>query len=160
MALRLVPSGAKPLPVAGTVRCLPALQKGRGDPDGPFPGSLGDPWSHEALTRPSRPQLKEHPERGVYVKGLSMHTVHSVAQCERIMETGWKNRSVGYTLMNKDSSRSHSIFTISIEIYAVGTCRGCWGCGSRSRAPRPSIRNWEKVLRRPGGRPGGPSCAR
>ncbi|XP_015454298.1 kinesin-like protein KIF17 [Pteropus alecto] len=64
-------------------------------------------------------ELKEHPEKGVYVKGLSMHTVHDVAQCERIMETGWKNRSVGYTLMNKDSSRSHSIFTISIEIYAV-----------------------------------------
>ncbi|XP_053432953.1 kinesin-like protein KIF17 isoform X3 [Nycticebus coucang] len=64
-------------------------------------------------------ELKEHPEKGVYVKGLSMHTVHNVAQCERIMETGWKNRSVGYTLMNKDSSRSHSIFTISIEIYAV-----------------------------------------
>lgn len=135
---------------------------------GPFPGSLGDPRSHEALTCPSRPQLKEHPERGVYVKGLSMHTVHSVAQCERIMETGWKNRSVGYTLMNKDSSRSHSIFTISIEIYAVGTCWGCWGRGSRSRAPRPftsrglggPIRNWEKVLKRPGGHPGGPSCAR
>ncbi|XP_033697784.1 kinesin-like protein KIF17 isoform X8 [Tursiops truncatus] len=64
-------------------------------------------------------ELKEHSEKGVYVKGLSMHTVHSVAQCERVMETGWKNRSVGYTLMNKDSSRSHSIFTISIEIYAV-----------------------------------------
>ncbi|KAL6067356.1 hypothetical protein STEG23_012449 [Scotinomys teguina] len=64
-------------------------------------------------------ELKEHPEKGVYVKGLSMHTVHNVAHCERIMETGWKNRAVGYTLMNKDSSRSHSIFTISIEIYAV-----------------------------------------
>ncbi|XP_030889273.1 kinesin-like protein KIF17 isoform X8 [Leptonychotes weddellii] len=64
-------------------------------------------------------ELKEHPEKGVYVKGLSMHTVHNVAQCEHIMETGWKSRSVGYTLMNKDSSRSHSIFTISIEIYAV-----------------------------------------
>ncbi|CAI9165580.1 unnamed protein product [Rangifer tarandus platyrhynchus] len=64
-------------------------------------------------------ELKEHPEKGVYVKGLSMHTVHSVAQCERVMEAGWKNRAVGYTLMNKDSSRSHSIFTISIEIYAV-----------------------------------------
>ncbi|XP_019522260.1 PREDICTED: kinesin-like protein KIF17 isoform X3 [Hipposideros armiger] len=64
-------------------------------------------------------ELKEHPEKGVHVKGLSMHTVHSVAQCEHIMEMGWKNRSVGYTLMNKDSSRSHSIFTISIEIYAV-----------------------------------------
>uniref|UniRef100_F7D4R3 Kinesin-like protein KIF17 n=1 Tax=Callithrix jacchus TaxID=9483 RepID=F7D4R3_CALJA len=66
-----------------------------------------------------RLELKEHPEKGVYVKGLSMHTVHSVAQCERIMEAGWKNRSVGYTLMNKDSSRSHSIFTISIEISAM-----------------------------------------
>nr|XP_008168041.1 kinesin-like protein KIF17 isoform X7 [Chrysemys picta bellii] len=64
-------------------------------------------------------ELKEHPEKGVYVKGLSLHTVHSVAQCERIMETGWRNRAVGYTLMNKDSSRSHSIFTINMEIYAV-----------------------------------------
>ncbi|KAI5139242.1 Kinesin-Like Protein Kif17 [Manis pentadactyla] len=65
-------------------------------------------------------ELKEHPEKGVYVKGLSVCTVYSVAQCEHIMDTGWRNRSVGYTLMNKDSSRSHSIFTISIEICAVG----------------------------------------
>ncbi|XP_034996506.1 kinesin-like protein KIF17 isoform X1 [Zootoca vivipara] len=64
-------------------------------------------------------ELKEHPEKGVYVKGLSLHTVHSIAQCERIMEMGWKNRAVGYTLMNKDSSRSHSIFTINMEIYVV-----------------------------------------
>ncbi|XP_025923169.1 kinesin-like protein KIF17 [Apteryx rowi] len=64
-------------------------------------------------------ELKEHPEKGVYVKGLSLHTVHSVVQCERIMETGWRNRAVGYTLMNKDSSRSHSIFTINMEIYTV-----------------------------------------
>nr|XP_056717168.1 kinesin-like protein KIF17 [Euleptes europaea] len=64
-------------------------------------------------------ELKEHPERGVYVKGLSLHTVHNMAQCERIMETGLKNRAVGYTLMNKDSSRSHSIFTITMEIYTV-----------------------------------------
>ncbi|XP_060765739.1 kinesin-like protein KIF17 [Neoarius graeffei] len=61
-------------------------------------------------------ELKEHPEQGVYVRDLSMHTVHSVGECERIMDLGWKNRSVGYTLMNKDSSRSHSIFTIHLEI--------------------------------------------
>ncbi|XP_064423933.1 kinesin-like protein KIF17 isoform X2 [Latimeria chalumnae] len=64
-------------------------------------------------------QLKEHPEKGVYVKALSMHTVHSVVECGSIMETGWSNRSVGYTLMNKDSSRSHSIFTIHMEICEV-----------------------------------------
>ncbi|XP_054906402.1 kinesin-like protein KIF17 isoform X5 [Poeciliopsis prolifica] len=45
-----------------------------------------------------------------------MHTVHSVGECERIMEQGWKNRAVACTLMNKDSSRSHSIFTIRLEI--------------------------------------------
>uniref|UniRef100_A0A3B5B4C5 Kinesin-like protein n=1 Tax=Stegastes partitus TaxID=144197 RepID=A0A3B5B4C5_9TELE len=65
-----------------------------------------------------RLELKEHPERGVYVRDLSMHTVHSVGECERIIEQGWRNRAVGYTLMNKDSSRSHSIFTIHLEIAA------------------------------------------
>ncbi|KAM9408156.1 LOW QUALITY PROTEIN: kinesin-like protein KIF17 [Pholidichthys leucotaenia] len=63
-----------------------------------------------------RLELKEHPERGVYVRDLSMHTVHNVGECERIIEQGTRNRAVGYTLMNKDSSRSHSIFTIHLEI--------------------------------------------
>lgn len=49
-----------------------------------------------------------------------MHTVHSVGECERIIEKGWRNRAVGYTLMNKDSSRSHSIFTIHLEICSTG----------------------------------------
>ncbi|XP_047204159.1 kinesin-like protein KIF17 isoform X3 [Girardinichthys multiradiatus] len=63
-----------------------------------------------------RLELKEHPERGVYVRDLTMHTVHSVGECESIMEQGWRNRAVGCTLMNKESSRSHSIFTIHLEI--------------------------------------------
>ncbi|XP_072045040.1 osmotic avoidance abnormal protein 3-like isoform X2 [Amphiura filiformis] len=61
-------------------------------------------------------ELKEHPDRGVYVKDLTMHSVHNVRECEKVMELGWKNRSVGATLMNADSSRSHSIFTIHIEM--------------------------------------------
>merc|ERR1712141_342331 len=36
--------------------------------------------------------------------------------CEALMERGWKNRSTGATLMNADSSRSHSIFTINVEM--------------------------------------------
>uniref|UniRef100_A0A8V5H734 Uncharacterized protein n=1 Tax=Melopsittacus undulatus TaxID=13146 RepID=A0A8V5H734_MELUD len=64
-------------------------------------------------------ELKEHPEKGVYVKGLSLHTVHSVVQCEQLMETGCSNRAVGYTLMNKDSSRSHAVFTVNMEICTV-----------------------------------------
>ncbi|XP_064634269.1 osmotic avoidance abnormal protein 3-like isoform X2 [Lineus longissimus] len=61
-------------------------------------------------------ELKEHPERGVYVQGLSKHTVNSVRECDNLMERGWKNRSTGATLMNADSSRSHSIFTINLEM--------------------------------------------
>ena len=36
------------------------------------------------------------------------------------MQLGSKNRSVGATLMNVDSSRSHSIFTIDLEIMETG----------------------------------------
>ena len=138
---------------------------------GPIPRFLWD-----SLTGSSYPQLKEHPEKGGYVRGLSMHTVHSVAQCERIMETGWKNRSVGYTLMNKDSSRSHSIFTVSIEIYAVGMWGRGRGGGWRGPCPPPrswvsapsnpdpsfpsrSLKgpNWEEMPGSPGGNTRGPS---
>lgn len=61
-------------------------------------------------------ELHEHPERGVYVNGLSQHPVHNVVECEKIMQKGWRNRATGSTLMNADSSRSHSIFTINLEM--------------------------------------------
>lgn len=63
-----------------------------------------------------RLELKENPSSGVYVPELSKHTVSNVSDCEKLMELGWKNRSTGSTLMNADSSRSHSIFTISLEM--------------------------------------------
>ena len=50
---------------------------------------------------------------------LSLHTVTNTAECEALMDKGWKNRSVGATEMNADSSRSHSIFTISIEMMST-----------------------------------------
>ena len=51
--------------------------------------------------------------------GLSLHPVHNVSDCEKVMSIGWKNRSVGATLMNADSSRSHSIFTIQLEMATI-----------------------------------------
>lgn len=36
-------------------------------------------------------------------------------EIDHVMQAGKKNRSVGATLMNATSSRSHSIFTIVIE---------------------------------------------
>ncbi|KAK5970418.1 Osmotic avoidance abnormal protein 3 [Trichostrongylus colubriformis] len=60
-------------------------------------------------------EIKEHAERGVYVAGLSMHVCHDVKSCHELMDKGFNNRHVGATLMNKDSSRSHSIFTVYVE---------------------------------------------
>merc|ERR1719410_188533 len=64
--------------------------------------------------------LKEHPERGVYVKDISLHPVANTAECEALMAKGWSNRATGATKMNADSSRSHSIFTINIEMMDSG----------------------------------------
>lgn len=119
----------------------------------------------------ARLDLKEHPERGVYVKDLMQFVVKSVSEISSVLQVccwqgagmgvgnqqlgkhgvqlsfrplshtsavwgvgtrvctrghsdvcvavtlqvGKKNRVVGATLMNQDSSRSHSIFTITID---------------------------------------------
>ena len=44
----------------------------------------------------------------------------NTAECEALMAKGWGNRAVGATKMNADSSRSHSIFTINIEMLDTG----------------------------------------
>ena len=60
--------------------------------------------------------LKETPEKGVFIKDLSMNAAKTYEDMMEYMDMGNKNRSVGETLMNKDSSRSHSIFTIYVEV--------------------------------------------
>ncbi|KFD49379.1 hypothetical protein M513_09742 [Trichuris suis] len=64
-------------------------------------------------------EIKEHQERGVYVAGLSMHPVHNVNECEKLLQKGMRNRATAATLMNTDSSRSHSIFTLHLEMFEI-----------------------------------------
>jgi Kinesin motor domain len=59
--------------------------------------------------------IKEDANKGIYIKDLTTVIVKSVAETERAMLAGLKNRKTGETAMNKDSSRSHSLFTIYIE---------------------------------------------
>ena len=59
--------------------------------------------------------MKENPDKGVYVKDLTTCIVKSIPEIEKYMDHGTTNRKTGETAMNKDSSRSHSIFTIYIE---------------------------------------------
>ena len=63
----------------------------------------------------SKLELKEHVDTGVYVKDLTAFVVKGVSEITNVLTVGKKNRTVGATLMNQDSSRSHSLFTITIE---------------------------------------------
>lgn len=72
------------------------------------------------VAQTKRLELKEHPDTGVYVKDLSTFVVKDFSEIERLLDVGAKNRSVGATLMNAESSRSHSIFTITIEASEKG----------------------------------------
>ena len=59
--------------------------------------------------------VKEDPDKGIYVQNLTNIIVKSVPEIEQIMKAGNKHRKTGQTAMNDQSSRSHSIFTIYIE---------------------------------------------
>eukprot|EP00095_Tigriopus_kingsejongensis_P001128 snap_masked-scaffold1099_size62903-processed-gene-0.6 protein:Tk01128 transcript:snap_masked-scaffold1099_size62903-processed-gene-0.6-mRNA-1 annotation:"kinesin-like protein kif3a isoform x2" len=67
-----------------------------------------------------RLDVKERPDIGVYVKDLSAFVVNNADDMDKIMTIGNKNRSVGATHMNAHSSRSHAIFTITIECSEKG----------------------------------------
>lgn len=62
-----------------------------------------------------RLEVKERPDIGVYVKDLSAFVVNNADDMDKIMSMGNRNRSVGATNMNAHSSRSHAIFSITIE---------------------------------------------
>ncbi|KAI1479909.1 kinesin-domain-containing protein [Daldinia eschscholtzii] len=69
------------------------------------------------LLAPQNDNLPVHEEknRGVYVKGLLEIYVSSVEEVFEVMKRGGNARAVSATNMNQESSRSHSIFVITIS---------------------------------------------
>lgn len=68
------------------------------------------------LLVPQNDNLPVHEEksRGVYVKGLLEVYVSSVQEVYEVMRRGGTARAVAATNMNQESSRSHSIFVVTI----------------------------------------------
>lgn len=60
-------------------------------------------------------EVKERADIGVYVKDLSGYVVNNADDLDNIMKLGNKHRATGATKMNVESSRSHAIFSITIE---------------------------------------------
>ncbi|KAL4456588.1 hypothetical protein ABPG74_000695 [Tetrahymena malaccensis] len=60
-------------------------------------------------------QLREKPETGVFVKDLTSFLVQNEQELNNKFMQGIQNRIVGQTKMSSCSSRSHSIFSVTIE---------------------------------------------
>lgn len=75
------------------------------------------------LLQPQNDNLPIHEEknRGVYVKGLLEIYVSSVQEVYEVMRRGGNARAVAATNMNQESSRSHSIFVITVTQKNVET---------------------------------------
>ncbi|XP_052194542.1 kinesin-like protein KIN-12D [Diospyros lotus] len=59
--------------------------------------------------------LREDTKKGVYVENLSEFEVQTVGDILKLLHEGSLNRKVAATNMNRESSRSHSVFTCIIE---------------------------------------------
>lgn len=60
--------------------------------------------------------LMEDGKGGVFVRGLEEEVVYSAGEIYKILDKGSAKRRTAETLLNKQSSRSHSIFSITIHI--------------------------------------------
>ncbi|XP_075777978.1 kinesin-like protein KIF15 isoform X1 [Pelodiscus sinensis] len=59
--------------------------------------------------------LREHIKKGVFVVGAMEQVLTSAAEAYQVLTMGWRNRRVASTSMNRESSRSHAVFTITVE---------------------------------------------
>ena len=59
--------------------------------------------------------LREDLKKGVFVDGLNVRDVQSAKGAYEVLQAGWSNRRVASTSMNRESSRSHAVFTVQLE---------------------------------------------
>ena len=81
---------------------------------------LVDPAELQADGQPGQsgraaPTIREHERRGAFVEGLLEAAVRSAEETYDVFTRGSHNRRVGATAMNRESSRSHAVFTVSLE---------------------------------------------
>ncbi len=85
-------------------------------------------------------KLKETKEGAVVIKDLSYFVVNSVEDLKRLKAAGDRQRACGATKMNQRSSRSHTIFTITIETTVVSSKALDKKSSSKEIAPLAAVR--------------------
>ena len=69
--------------------------------------------------------VREDMKKGVYVEKLIEENISGVKAMIEMIMRGSRNRHVGSTAMNKESSRSHSVLTTTIESKTMND-EGVW----------------------------------
>lgn len=59
--------------------------------------------------------IREDLKNGVYIEGVKEEAVGSLKESMDLLIRGARNRHIGSTSMNIESSRSHSVFTLHVE---------------------------------------------
>ena len=75
------------------------------------------------VNKSTKLDIREDPKKGVFVKDLTYVTLKDTQDIQKCLDRGNKNRHVGATSMNDQSSRSHSLFTVYLEIEENGKIR-------------------------------------
>lgn len=72
---------------------------------------------YDLLNAAAEPQAIQVIEQGasIVLRGLRLATVHSEAEALNLLFDGEKARVVGEHSLNRESSRSHSIFSVIVE---------------------------------------------
>lgn len=64
-------------------------------------------------------QVREDPKKGIYLENETQMVVNNMEDLQNLMNKGQRNRTVASTNMNRESSRSHAIFTAYIRTITV-----------------------------------------
>ena len=64
--------------------------------------------------------IRDDPKKGTFLQDLTYINIKNPNDIEKALDKGNKNRHVGQTSMNDQSSRSHSLFTVYLEIEEKG----------------------------------------
>ena len=75
------------------------------------------------IAKSQKLDIREDKKKGVFIRDLTYITLQDTEDIQKCLDKGNKNRHVGQTSMNDQSSRSHSIFTVYLEIEENGKIR-------------------------------------
>ena len=64
--------------------------------------------------------IRDDPKKGTFLQDLTYINIKNPNDIDKALDKGNKNRHVGQTSMNDQSSRSHSLFTVYLEIEEKG----------------------------------------